>query len=65
MSKNTYLLAFIIKYNKYANKQKFMQFRKDKTSTKLIKDFETWKSKAKEILNSMEKGKLTENEVYE
>ena len=44
--------------------QKFMQVRKDKTNTKLAKDFETWKKKAKEKINDMKKGKLTENEVY-
>lgn len=45
--------------------QKFMQVRKDKTNTKLAKDFETWKKKAKEKINDMKKGKLTENQVYE
>ena len=45
--------------------QKFMQVRKDKTNTKLSKDFETWKKKAKEKINAMKKGKLTEKEVYE
>ncbi len=45
--------------------QKFMQVRKDKTNTKLTKDFETWKKKAKEKINDMKKDKLTENEVYE
>ena len=44
--------------------QKFMQVRKDKTNTKLAKDFETWNKKAKEKINDMKKGKLTENEVY-
>lgn len=44
--------------------QKFMQVRKDKSNTKLAKDFETWKKKAKEKINDMKKGKLTENEVY-
>ena len=44
--------------------QKFMQVRKDKTNTKLTKEFETWKKKAKEKINDMKKGKLTENEVY-
>ena len=34
--------------------QKFMQVRKDKSNTKLAKDFENWKKK----------GKITENEVY-
>ena len=45
--------------------QKFMQVRKDKENRKLVKDFETWKKKAKEKINDMKKGKLTENEVYE
>ena len=45
--------------------QKFMQVRKDKNNTKLAKDFETWKKQAKEKINDMKKGKLTENEVYE
>ena len=44
--------------------QKFMQVRKDKTNTKLAKEFETWKKQAKEKINDMKKGKLTENEVY-
>ena len=44
--------------------QKFMQVRKDKNNTKLSKDFESWKKKAKEKINDMKKGKLTENEVY-
>mgnify|MGYP004570094075 FL=1 len=45
--------------------QKFMQVRKYKSNTKLAKEFETWKKKAKEKINDMKKGKLTENEVYE
>ena len=45
--------------------QKFMQVRKDKNNTKLTKDFETWKKKAKEKINDMKKGKLTENQVYD
>ena len=45
--------------------QKFMQVRKDKTNTKLAKEFENWKKQAKEKINDMKKGKLTENEVYE
>ena len=44
--------------------QKFMQIRKDKSNTKLIKEFETWKKQAKEKINDMKKGKLTEDEVY-
>ena len=45
--------------------QKFMQVRKDKSNTKLIKEFDTWKKKAKEKINDMKKGKLTEKQVYE
>ena len=45
--------------------QKFMQVRKDKNNTKLSKDFESWKKKAKEKINDMKKGKLTEDEVYD
>ena len=44
--------------------QKFMQVRKNKDNKKLAKDFETWKKQAKEKINQMKKGKLTENEVY-
>ena len=45
--------------------QKFMQVRKDKENKKLVKDFDKWKKQAKEKINDMKKGKLTENEVYE
>lgn len=45
--------------------QKFMQVRKDKENKKFAKDFETWKKQAKEKINDMKKGKLSENEVYE
>ena len=45
--------------------QKFMQVRKDKENKKLAQDFEHWKKQAKEKINLMKKGKLTENEVYE
>ena len=45
--------------------QKFMQVRKDKENIKLANDFEPCKKKAKEKINDMKKGKLTENEVYE
>lgn len=44
--------------------QKFMQVRKNKDNKKLSQDFETWKKQAKEKINQMKKGKLTENEVY-
>ncbi len=45
--------------------QKFMQVRKNKENKELSKDFETWKKQAKEKINFMKKGKLTENEVHE
>ncbi len=45
--------------------QKFMQARKNKENKELSKNFETWKKQAKEKINDMKKGKLTENEVYE
>ena len=45
--------------------QKFMQVRKNKDNKKLAQDFETWKKQAKEKINQMKKGKLTENEVYD
>lgn len=45
--------------------QKFMQVRKNKENKELSKNFETWKKQAKEKINLMKKGKLTENEVYE
>ena len=44
--------------------QKFMQVRKNKDNKKLAQDFETWKKQAKEKINQMKKGKLTENEVF-
>lgn len=47
-----------------AYQQKFMQVRKNKENKKLAKDFEIWKKRAKEKINDMKKGKLTENEVY-
>lgn len=45
--------------------QKFMQVRKNKENKELSNNFETWKKQAKEKINLMKKGKLTENEVYE
>ena len=45
--------------------QKFMQVKKNKDNKKIAKDFENWKKQAKEKINQMKKGKLTENEVYE
>ena len=41
-----------------------MQVKKNKDNKELAKDFETWKKQAKEKINQMKKGKLTENEVY-
>ena len=45
--------------------QKFMQVKKNKDNKELSKNFENWKKQAKEKINQMKKGKLTENEVYE
>ena len=45
--------------------QKFMQVRKDKKNKKLAQNFEFWKKNAKEKINQMKKGELSENEVYE
>ena len=39
----------------------FMQVKKNK---ELSAEFETWKKQAKEKINDMKKGKLTEDEVY-
>ena len=39
----------------------FMQVKKNK---ELSAEFETWKKQAKDKINDMKKGKLTENEVY-
>ena len=44
--------------------QKFGIVNKNKDDKKLKKEFETWKKQAKEKINDMKKGKLTENEVY-
>ena len=44
--------------------QKFMQVRKNKDNKKLAQNFENWKKQAKEKINDMKKGRLTENEVY-
>ena len=41
-----------------------MQVRKNKENKKLVQDLETWKKQAKEKINDMKKGKLTENEVF-
>ena len=45
--------------------QKFMQVRKNKENKELSNNFETWKKQAKEKINLMKKGKLSEDEVYE
>jgi len=45
--------------------EEFEQVRKNKENKELFKNFETWKKQAKEKINLMKKGKLTENEVYE
>ena len=45
--------------------QKFMQVRKNRNKKKLAQDFETWKKQAKEKINQVKKGKLTENQVYD
>ena len=45
--------------------QKFMKVRKDNENKKLVKEFENWKKQAKEKINLMKKGKLTEDDVYE
>lgn len=45
--------------------QRFMRVRKDKENKELVEGFETWKKQAKEKINLMKKGKLTENEVFE
>jgi len=44
--------------------KKFGIVNKNKDDKKLKKEFETWKKQAKEKINDMKKGKLTENEVY-
>ena len=45
--------------------QKFMQVKKNKDNKEISKNFENWKKQAKEKINQMKKGKLTENEVYD
>ena len=45
--------------------QKFMQVRKDKTNVELNNEFISWKRMAKQKMNDMKKGKLSEKEVYE
>ena len=42
----------------------FMQVKKNKGNKEIEKEFETWKKQAKEKINDMKKGKLTEDEVY-
>ena len=45
-------------------RQKFMIAQRNKDSKAIQKDFEQWKKEAKEKVNKMKKGKLTEKEVY-
>ena len=45
--------------------QKFMQVIKDKENNEVVEAFETWKKQAKEKINQLKKGELTEDEVYE
>ena len=39
--------------------------QRNKDSKYIQKDFDKWKKEAKEKINQMKKGKLTEDEVYE
>ena len=41
------------------------KLEENKDNKKLAQNFETWKKQAKEKINQMKKGKLTENKVYE
>ena len=45
-------------------RQKFMIAQRNKDSKTIQKDFEQWKREAKDKVNKMKKGKLTEDEVY-
>ena len=45
-------------------RQKFMIAQRNKDSKAIQKDFEQWKKEAKDKVNKMKKGKLTEKEVY-
>ena len=38
--------------------------QRNKSSKQIQKDFDKWKKEAKEKINQMKKGKLTEDEVY-
>ena len=46
-------------------RQKFMIAQRNKDSKAIQKDFEQWKKEAKDKVNKMKKGKLTEKEVYD
>ncbi len=39
--------------------------QRNKDSKNIQRDFDKWKKEAKEKINQMKKGKLTEDEVYE
>lgn len=45
-------------------RQKFMIAQRNKNNKIIQKEFEQWKKEAKEKVNKMKKGKLTEDEVY-
>ena len=45
-------------------RQKFMIAQRNKDSKTIQKEFEQWKREAKDKVNKMKKGKLTEDEVY-
>ena len=45
-------------------RQKFMIAQRNKDSKTIQKNFEQWKREAKDRVNKMKKGKLTEDEVY-
>lgn len=45
-------------------RQKFMIAQRNKNSKVIQKEFEQWKKEAKDKVNKMKKGKLTEDEVY-
>ena len=46
-------------------KRLFAQVKKNKGNKELAKEFEIWKKQAKEKINLMKKGILTEDEVYQ
>ena len=45
-------------------RQKFMIAQRNKDSKHIQKDFDKWKKEAKEKINQMKKGKITEDGVY-